>query len=57
MKTTFILTIFSAVMLLSCGKSKYEKEMDQWEKEFDKAMEEYDDAVRDFERELDSWNY
>ena len=44
-------------MLLSCGKSKYEKEMDQWEKEFDKAMEEYDDAVRDLEREIDSWNY
>ena len=57
MKTTFILTIFSAVMLLSCGKSKYEKELDQWEKEFDKAMDQYDDAVRDFEREIESWNY
>ena len=57
MKTTFILTIFSAVMLLSCGKSKYEKEMEKAGDDYDKAMDQYDDAMRDLERELDSWNY
>ena len=57
MKTTFILTIFSAVMFLSCGKSKYEKEMEKAWDDYDKAMDQYDDAMKDLERELDSWNY
>ena len=41
MKTTFILTIFSAVMLLSCGKTNMKKKWISGKKN-DKAMEEYE---------------
>ena len=57
MKTTFILTIFSAVMLLSCGKSKYEKEMDKAWDEIDNAIEKYNDDMKDIEKEKEYWNY
>jgi hypothetical protein len=50
MKTTFLLTIFSAILFLSCGKSKYEKE-------FDKAMDDYEKAVDNYEREMDKIQY
>ena len=40
MKKTFTLTIFSLIILLSCGKSKEEKELDDLRNLEDKFMEE-----------------
>ena len=54
MKTTFLLTIFSAILFLSCGKSKYEKEMDQIWDDYDKEMEQIWD---DYDREMEQLEY
>ena len=53
MKTNFILTIFSAVILLSCGKSKDEKMIeDAWEAGWEEVSPEITNEIMENSKEI-----